>query len=73
MSSDPVRWREGLVTLNGTCGDRSFSCDAGCGVMILPLGVLQAESVHFDPYPRGLEQQTAAMVMGPVTRSAPSS
>jgi monoamine oxidase len=63
-----IRWRKGLVTLEGTRGGVSFSYEAPCAVVTLPLGVLQAKTVQFDPYPRGLEQQTAARAMGPASR-----
>jgi len=63
-----IRWREGRVTLQGTRSGGSFSYSATCAVLTLPLGVLQAKAVQFDPYPRDLELQTAVRVMGPATR-----
>ena len=41
---------------------------ADCAVVTLPLGVLQSDTVHFDPVPDDILKQAARMRMGQVCR-----
>ena len=60
-----VRWRQGAVTLTLADGD---CIDADAGLLTLPLGVLQAGSVLFEPAPGDRLVQASRMRMGHVCR-----
>jgi monoamine oxidase len=65
-----IRWTRGAVTLrceNGA-GD-AVELHADRAVITLPLGVLQASSVAFDPQPRRILSQAQRMAMGSVRRA----
>ncbi len=59
-----VHWSRGQVRCAG--GEHGY--EATCAVITLPLGVLQAGDVLFDPPPADVLQQAARMRMGHVCR-----
>jgi monoamine oxidase len=62
---DEVRWSAGAVVAR--CGDgRSFR--AARAIVAVPLGVLKAERLRFDPYPSALSAALPGLEMGPVCR-----
>ena len=63
-----IRWARGAVCLSGLLENRAFELHAEQAVITLPLGVLQAGAVRFDPKPGDIEDQAARMAMGPVLR-----
>jgi monoamine oxidase len=64
-----IRWSRGAVSLSGLgAGNREFELKAEQAVITLPLGVLHADAVHFDPQPIAVSAQAARMAMGPVVR-----
>jgi monoamine oxidase len=63
-----IRWARGAVCLSGLLENRAFELHAEQAVITLPLGVLQAGAVRFDPKPGDIEEQAARMAMGPVLR-----
>jgi monoamine oxidase len=64
-----IRWSRGTVCVGGLdAGNRAFELTARQAVITLPLGVLQAGAVQFDPPPMDLIAQAARMAMGPVLR-----
>jgi monoamine oxidase len=64
-----IRWARGAVSVSGPLGeDRTFELHADQAVITLPLGVLQAGAVRFDPQPGDIANQAARMAMGPVVR-----
>jgi monoamine oxidase len=66
--SCPVRsivWKPGRVEV-ATAGDRAFH--AAVAIITLPLGVLQARRVAFDPQPREILDAADQLAMGPVAR-----
>jgi monoamine oxidase len=64
-----IRWSRGTVCFGGLDqGNRAFELNAEQAVITLPLGVLQAGAVQFDPRPDELMMQAARMAMGPVLR-----
>ncbi len=60
-----VQWRRGAVTLT-MADDESLNADAA--LLTLPLGVLQAGSVAFEPSPDDILVQAGRMRMGHVCR-----
>lgn len=63
-----VSWSRGSVRVEGRAGADTFAFQAPQTVMTLPLGVLQAGQVRFDPVVPAMTRGIAAMAMGPVTR-----
>jgi monoamine oxidase len=64
-----IRWSRGAVSFGGLdAGNRAFELTAKQAVITLPLGVLQADAVQFDPRPDDMMTQAARMAMGPVLR-----
>jgi monoamine oxidase len=64
-----IRWSRGAVSFGGRdAGNRAFELNGEQAVITLPLGVLQADEVQFDPRPDDLMTQAARMAMGPVLR-----
>jgi len=64
-----IRWQRGAVSMSGLdTGSQPFELHAGQAVITLPLGVLQAGVVRFDPEPGDMVIQAARMAMGPVVR-----
>ena len=66
-----IRWSRGAVSFGGLdAGNRAFELEGEQAVITLPLGVLQADEVQFDPRPDDLMTQAARMAMGPVLRQS---
>jgi monoamine oxidase len=63
-----VEWRRGNVRVTGRAGDELFQFDANCAVITLPVGVLQAGSVVFDPRLPQHERAVASVAMGNVVK-----
>jgi monoamine oxidase len=64
-----IRWSRGAVSFGGLdAGNRAFELTGEQAVITLPLGVLQADAVQFDPRPADPMAQAARMAMGPVLR-----
>jgi monoamine oxidase len=65
-----VAWRRGAVdvTVRDAAG-RSFQLHADRAVISVPLGVLQAESIEFDPLPAEILTQARRLVMGAVVHA----
>jgi monoamine oxidase len=66
---DSIRWRRHAVTLGGrNTQGRAFELRCRRAVITLPLGVLQAGMVRFDPVPLRMVTQLRHLRMGPATR-----
>jgi monoamine oxidase len=64
-----ILWRRGSVTAAGTTSDgAAFTVHAARAIITLPLGVLQANEVEFDPVPRHAERQWRSLAMGQANR-----
>lgn len=63
-----ISWRRGSVLVTGTTMDREFAFQAAEAVITLPLGVLQADSVAFDPPPGEIRAGWKSLAMGQVNR-----
>jgi monoamine oxidase len=65
-----VAWRRGAVdvTVRDAAG-RSFQLHADRAVISVPLGVLQAQSIEFDPLPAEILAQARRLVMGAVVHA----
>jgi monoamine oxidase len=64
-----LRWSPGDVTVDGiNGGGEEFEFHAQRAIVTLPLGVLHAGSVAFDPQPADMLFHAARMAMGPVIR-----
>jgi monoamine oxidase len=64
-----IRWSRNAVALSGVgAGGRGFELRAERAIVTLPLGVLHAGTVTFDPEPREILLNAARMAMGPVVR-----
>jgi monoamine oxidase len=63
-----VEWRRGNVRVTARAGDEIFHFDADCAVITLPLGVLQARSVVFDPRLPKHERAAASVAVGNVVK-----
>ena len=61
-----VAWERGRVQLTAASGQVFRACRA---ILTLPLGVLQAGSVHFDPQPKVIFEAAQRMRMGQVFRA----
>jgi monoamine oxidase len=64
-----VRWSQNAVAVSGVApGGESFELHAKRAIVTLPLGVLQAGTVVFEPVPQDVMSNAARMAMGPVVR-----
>ena len=63
-----VEWRRGNVRVTARAGEELFQVDADCAVITLPVGVLQAGSVVFDPRLPQHERAVASVAMGNVVK-----
>jgi monoamine oxidase len=64
-----IRWSPGTVTVSGVdTGGRNFELHSRRAVVTLPLGVLHAGTVEFDPQPIEIFSHAARMAMGPAIR-----
>ena len=64
-----VRWSRGAVSLSGVnAGARHFQLHAKRALVTLPLGVVNAGTVEFDPVPEEIFTHAARMAMGAVVR-----
>jgi monoamine oxidase len=64
-----VLWSQNAVAVSGVdAGGRSFDLHAERAIVTLPLGVLQAGTVEFEPAPQEIWSNAARMAMGPVVR-----
>jgi monoamine oxidase len=64
-----VRWSQNAVAVSGVGpGGESFELHANRAIVTLPLGVLQAGTVEFEPVPQEIMSNAAQMAMGPVVR-----
>jgi monoamine oxidase len=63
-----ISWRRGSVRVEGQSGADMFALQAPRAVITLPLGVLKAEQVRFEPPVPTIERGVSAMAMGSVTR-----
>jgi monoamine oxidase len=64
-----VTWRAGAVTMSGVdAAGAAFEFNGTQAVITLPLGVLHAGSVRFDPEPRAVLAQAQRLAMGSVIR-----
>ncbi|MEA3160423.1 MAG: hypothetical protein QOD95_1971 [Gammaproteobacteria bacterium] len=64
-----VRWSQNAVAVSGVnAGGESFELHAERAIVTLPLGVLQAGTVEFEPAPQEIWSNAARMAMGPVVR-----
>jgi monoamine oxidase len=63
-----VEWQSGHVRVTARAGNELLHFDAHCAVITLPLGVLQAGSVVFDPRLPKHERAAASVAMGNVVK-----
>jgi monoamine oxidase len=64
-----VRWSQNAVAVSGVdVGGESFELHAARAIVTLPLGVLQAGAVEFEPAPPDICSNAAQMAVGPVIR-----
>ena len=64
-----VRWSQNAVAMSGVnAGGENFELQAERAIVTLPLGVLQAGTVEFEPAPQEIWSNAARMAMGPVVR-----
>ena len=63
-----ISWSRGSVRVEGRTGADTFACQAPQAVIALPLGVLQAGQVRFDPAIPMMTRGISAMAMGPAAR-----
>jgi len=63
-----VEWQRGNVHITARAGNELFQFDADCAVITLPVGVLQAGSVVFDPRLPQHERAVASLAMGNVVK-----
>ena len=65
---ESVRWRKGKVEVSARKGGVPLCLAASRAVVTLPLGVLQAGSVRFDPEPESLRRACEQIEMGRAIR-----
>jgi monoamine oxidase len=66
-----IRWSRNAVAMSGTdAAGRSFGLHAERAVITLPLGVLHARTVEFEPVPQDTFSNIAKMAMGRVLRAS---
>jgi monoamine oxidase len=63
-----LTWRAGEVTVQATHAGDVRAFHAARAVITVPLGVLQAERIEFDPQPAETLRQAKRLAMGPVMR-----
>jgi hypothetical protein len=64
-----IRWSHNAVAVSGVDAlGQGFELHAERAIVTLPLGVLHAGAVDFDPKPREILLNAARMAMGPVVR-----
>jgi monoamine oxidase len=64
-----VRWSQNAVAVSGVdAGGENFELRAERAIVTLPLGVLQAGTIEFEPAPQDIWSNAARMAMGPVVR-----
>jgi monoamine oxidase len=64
-----IRWSPGATAVAGLdAAGQGFEFKAPCAIVSLPLGVLHAGSVEFEPAPAQVLSHAARMAMGPVIR-----
>jgi monoamine oxidase len=63
-----VRWKRGSVEIDVTRFDQSYTVKATTVIITLPLGVLQAGTVGFEPALREKKQALEGLVFGPVLK-----
>jgi monoamine oxidase len=64
-----IRWSQNAVAISGTdARGHEFELHADRAIVTLPLGVLHAGAVVFDPKPQEIFFNAARMAMGPVIR-----
>jgi monoamine oxidase len=64
-----VRWSQNAVAVSGVdAGGESFELQAERAIVTLPLGVLQAGTVAFEPAPQDIFSNAAQLAMGAVVR-----
>ena len=63
-----VRWKRGSVEIDVTRFDQSYTVKATTVIVTLPLGVLQAGTVGFEPALREKTQALEGLVFGPVLK-----
>jgi monoamine oxidase len=64
-----IRWSPGTTAIGGVdAGGKRFEFQAPRAIVSLPLGVLHAGSVEFEPAPAQVLSHAARMAMGPVIR-----
>src|SRR4051794_12885728 len=63
-----VRWKRGSVEIDVARFDESYTVKATAAIITLPLGVLQAGTVGFEPALREKKQALEALVFGPVLK-----
>ncbi len=63
-----IEWRRGKVCVTARAGDELLEFDSDCAIVTLPVGVLQAGSVVFDPRLPQHEQALSSVAMGNVVK-----
>jgi monoamine oxidase len=63
-----IRWTAGQVSVSGIRAGREYTLHADQAVITLPLGVLRARTVAFDPAPAEFDAQVRKMEMGAALR-----
>jgi monoamine oxidase len=64
-----IRWSRDAVAMTGVdAAGQTFELHAERAIVTLPLGVLHAGTVDFEPVPQDIFLNVAKMVMGPVLR-----
>jgi monoamine oxidase len=65
-----IRWRPGTVVIDARSSDHGgqLHFEGRQSIVTLPLGVLQAKSVYFDPVPVDIMHAANQLAMGPVKR-----
>jgi monoamine oxidase len=65
---DSIRWAAGEVAMSGVRTGGEYTLHADQAIITLPLGVLRARTVKFDPAPSDIEIQARRMEMGAALR-----
>lgn len=65
---DTIRWAAGEVAVRGVRTGREYALRADQAIITLPLGVLRARTVKFDPAPSDIEIQARRLEMGAALR-----
>lgn len=68
---EEIAWSERGVRVRARRLGQAFEAQAGFAIVTLPIGVLQAGTVRFEPeLPRGVHEAVNAIAMGPVIKIA---